>query len=89
MNKLTSEQVFKRAGGRRRYNLQRQRAAEARRDQVERLLDLYGRRRGVQARIARELQVSRATVCRDARAISAVEWATANPIKALRLLFGY
>ena len=87
-NKLTSEQVFKRAGGRRRYNLQRQEAAEARRGEVRRLLDLYGRhRRGVQARIARELGVSRATISRDVEIVSLVDWMMKNPAKALRMLY--
>ena len=65
---LTPEQAYRRAGGRRRYNRQRHAAAAARRREVERLLNLYGHKtRGVQARIARELGVSEATVSRDAR----------------------
>lgn len=70
MPALTPEQAYRRAGGRRRYNLQRQKAARARRDEVRRLLELYGeQRRGTQARIARELGVSEATVSRDVREI--------------------
>ena len=86
--KLTPEQVFKRAGGRRRYNLKRQEAARVRRAEVQRLLDLYGReRRGVQARIARELGVARATVCRDVLHILAMDWARKNPAQALRMMY--
>lgn len=85
---LTKDEAFKRAGGRRRYNLRRQEAASARRDEVSRLLDLYGeRRRGTLARIARELGVSRATVTRDARDLRIISWALSNPKRALRLLY--
>jgi DNA invertase Pin-like site-specific DNA recombinase len=87
--KLTAEQIFKRAGGRRRYNLERQRAAEARLKEVERLLALYGAwRRGVRARIARELGVSRATVTRDVQVIELWAWARAHPAQALVRLWG-
>ena len=83
----TSEQLSKRARGRRRYNLARQEAAAQRRGEVLRLLDLYGRaRRGVQARIARELGVSRATVTRDVQHLLLLEWAMKNPAKAMRAL---
>jgi hypothetical protein len=85
--KLTPEQVFKRAGGRRRYNKQRQEAAAERRSEVWRLLDLYGHgRRGTQARIARELNVSRATICRDVAGYNLTRWMIAHPVKGLRLL---
>jgi hypothetical protein len=87
-NKLTSEQVFKRAGGRRRYNRERQDAAAHRRSQVRCLLDLYGRdRRGTQARIARELRVSRSTICRDVEIVLLFDWAMKHPAKALRLFW--
>jgi predicted transcriptional regulator len=67
---LSPEQAYRRAGGRRRYNLRRQEVARARRAEVQRLLDLYGERgRGTRARIARELSVSEATVSRDVREI--------------------
>lgn len=66
---LTLEQVHRRAGGRRRYNFQREMAARARRERVCALLAKYGSKiRGVQARIARELGVSEATISRDVRA---------------------
>jgi hypothetical protein len=88
-NKLTSEQIFRRAGGRRRYNLERQRAAAARLAEVERLLALYGAwRRGVRARIARELNVSRATVTRDVQLIELWAWAQAHPVQAVMRLWG-
>jgi DNA invertase Pin-like site-specific DNA recombinase len=86
---LTKEQAFKRAGGRRRYNERRQEEARARRDEVSRLLDLYGeRRRGTLAKIAREMGVSRATITRDVRALTALRWALKNPAKAIRMLYG-
>jgi hypothetical protein len=66
---LTLEQAHRRAGGRRRYNFQREMAARARRERVCALLAKYGSKiRGVQARIARELGVSEATISRDVRA---------------------
>ncbi len=59
-----------RAGGRRRHNRERQEAAQVRRARVATLLAVYGiTTRGVQARIARELGVSRQTLTRDVRAI--------------------
>jgi hypothetical protein len=86
-NLLTAEQVFKRAGGCRRYNRQRQTAADERRSEVWRLLDIYGHdRRGTQARIARELNVSRATICRDVAGYNLTRWMIAHPVKGLRLL---
>ena len=64
---MTFDEVCRRAGGRRRYNAERQRGAEKRRAEVARLLVKYGRhKRGTRARIARELGVSEATVSRDA-----------------------
>lgn len=89
MSTLTKEQAYRRAGGRQRYNQRRQEAASERRAEVSRLLDLYGRRkRGVKARIARELGVSRATVTRDARAAELLRWALKNPAKAIHVLYG-
>lgn len=89
MPTLTKEQAYRRAGGRRRYNLKRQDEARTRRDEVSRLLDLYGsKRRGTRARIARELGVSRATVTRDVRAVETLRWALKNPAKALRAYYG-
>ena len=63
----TPEAVARRAGGRRRHNAQRQWLALRRRYmEVARLLFCRdGCKRGAQARAARELGVSRSTVCRD------------------------
>lgn len=58
-------EVCHRAGGRRAYNALRRDLAAFRRLDVARMLLKYGLRRGVQARIARELSVSEATVSRD------------------------
>jgi len=59
-------EVCHRAGGRRAYNALRRDLAGFRRLDVARLLLKYGCcKRGVQARIARELSVSQATVSRD------------------------
>jgi arginine repressor len=64
-------------------------AARARRERVRALLAKYGyKTRGVQARIARELGVSEATISRDAQSIGLVKWAMENPAKALKLLYG-
>lgn len=59
--------AHRRAGGRRRYNAQRALLAAYRRTQLVKLLDVHGGLlvRGAQAQIARELGVSRATICRD------------------------
>jgi hypothetical protein len=68
---MTTEQVHRRAGGRRRYNFERQLRAKLRRLQVRYLL-LENRlwigelvQHGALAEIARQLGVSRATICRD------------------------
>lgn len=71
----SSNEVAKRAGGRRRYNAQRQEQALARRIAI---LELFGARvilnpRGAQALIARQLSMNRSTICRDIAAIRA-EW---------------
>lgn len=65
----TYDEVCRRAGGRRRYNAVRQFLAILRRKRVLDLLRRYGVRRGVQTRIARELGVNRATICRDLKAL--------------------
>jgi hypothetical protein len=86
---LTPEQVNRWAGGRRRYNFQRELAARARREKVRSLMASYGRKaRGVQARIARELGVSEATISRDVQSLRLVEWAVENPADALKVLYG-
>ena len=86
------QDICKRAGGRRRYNAQRKAAWRARHAEVERLLDLYrtqhGRyKRGLQARIARELGVSRTTIGRHMIGIRFMEWALENPVKACRFVW--
>jgi len=54
------------SAGRRKYNLERRKWAAERQTVVFELLVQYGFDRwGVCARIARELSISRATVCRD------------------------
>jgi hypothetical protein len=64
--------VASRAGGRRRYNAWRRRLALQRRVEVARLLGEGNllREWGKQTRIARQLGVSRSTICRDVKAIN-------------------
>jgi DNA-binding transcriptional regulator LsrR (DeoR family) len=57
------------AGGRRRYNAERQVRRELRRGQVADMLLQLGWFRGVQTQIARELGVSRSVVSRDFAAL--------------------
>jgi hypothetical protein len=57
--------VYRRAGGRRRYNALRRDLAAFRRLQVADLLNEWGLVRGVQRRIAETLGVSEATISRD------------------------
>lgn len=66
---ITPEAAARRAGGRRRYNAERHDEMLLRRYQVAHLLEEYGVGWGAQARMAEELGVSRATVCRDIAAI--------------------
>lgn len=61
----TPEAAARRAGGRRRYNRERQEGAFLRRYQVAELLDRYGLDRGAQSRMAEELGVHRSTISRD------------------------
>jgi hypothetical protein len=89
----TFDAICKRAGGRRRYNAQRKAAAAKRFAEVRRLWALYsakhGRyKRGLQARIARELGVSRTTIGRDMVGIRFLEWGLENPVKACRFIWG-
>jgi hypothetical protein len=87
--RLSFDQICRRAGGRRRYNLQREIAKDARRKKVERLLNEYGPKAwGVNARIAHELGVSEATISRDAQSIRLRNWVLENPGKVLRLWYG-
>ena len=66
---VTPDEMFRRAGGRARYNSLRQDLAMIRRIQVLRLIRKFGWVWGVQKRIADELHVSEATISRD------VKWA--------------
>jgi predicted DNA-binding transcriptional regulator YafY len=63
----TPEAAARRAGGRRRYNASRKFLVANRRMELSRLLSAQGSlfERGTQARMARKLGVSRATICRD------------------------
>jgi len=66
----TLDEVRRRAGGRNRYNsLRRDMAAFRRLDVIRLVRRFHGLRRGVQARIARELGISEATVSRDLQAL--------------------
>jgi DNA-binding NarL/FixJ family response regulator len=67
----SAEEAYRRAGGRRRYHAQRKREAEERRARVAELVMQWGWVQGTQARIARELGVSEATISRDMRRIYA------------------
>jgi hypothetical protein len=63
-------EVCRRAAGRRKYNLERRRWAAERETVVFQLLLEYGLWEwGTLSRIARELSVSRATICRDRQRI--------------------
>jgi hypothetical protein len=63
----SDDEAHRRAAGRRHYNSVRRFRATCRRLQVARLLCVQGGLtvHGTQARLARELGVSRATICRD------------------------
>jgi hypothetical protein len=63
----SDEEAYARAAGRRRYNRGRGVKAAFRRTKVEELVFKYGWRRGVQQRIAQELEVSPSTISRDMR----------------------
>jgi DNA invertase Pin-like site-specific DNA recombinase len=65
----SAEEAYRRAGGRRRYHARRRREAEERRARVAELVMQWGWVQGTQARIARELGVSEATISRDMRKI--------------------
>ena len=68
--RTTSDEAFRRAGGRRAYNSWRGFMKILRRRDVARLVLEYGHRRGVQARIAAVLGVSEATITRDVAALN-------------------
>ncbi len=61
--------VCRRASGRRGYNAHRKFAAAWRRTRVSDLLVKWGLEYGIQARIAKELGVSEATISRDIAAL--------------------
>jgi DNA invertase Pin-like site-specific DNA recombinase len=65
--------LSKRARGRKLYNSQRKLEVERRRLKVVELLDRMEGRPGAQARIARILEVSESTICRDLKALDK-EW---------------
>lgn len=67
----TPDAVARRAGGRRRYNALRQQKAHYRRTILRELLFAKGKlfEPGIQARLARDLGVSRSTICRDMKAL--------------------
>jgi hypothetical protein len=67
----SAEEAYRRAGGRRRYHARRRREAEERRARVAELVMRWGWVQGTQARTARELGVSEATISRDMRRIYA------------------
>jgi hypothetical protein len=64
------------AGGRRHYNAHRQFLALDRRRKLARMLRQKGgmTKRGYQARLARKLGVSTATICRDVRYLLQLGW---------------
>lgn len=64
---VSDDEAARRAAGRRHYNSIRRLHAELRRVKVAELLRGRFLDWGVQAEIARELGVSRSTVCRDVR----------------------
>ena len=63
----TTQEVVRRAAGRRTYNARRQFDAAARRIEVLKMLRQYGLSRGTQAKIARTLGVHPSTIARDVR----------------------
>ncbi len=80
MSHLTTEQLYRRVGGRRGYNKRRLWLAERRRVAVAQRLIALGWQHGVQARIAHEFGVSQATISRDVRhALERLRLASAFP----------
>lgn len=69
---MDAQQIYRRAGGRRKYNASRQRAAAYRREVIRDVLmsgEVDESVPGLQRDIARALGVSRSTVCRDFAAL--------------------
>jgi hypothetical protein len=69
--RVSDAEAYRRAGARRNFNERRQAAARQRRAVVQQAWLEQGGQRGWQAQLARELQVSRATICRDVAVIKA------------------
>jgi hypothetical protein len=68
--------AYRRAGGRRHYNAVRRFVQARRRAEVARLLNCKSAlfRRGLQTELARELHVSRSTICRDIDYLLRLGW---------------
>jgi hypothetical protein len=66
---LDWDRICRRAGGRRRYNAMRKRRKQQRRAEIIWMLAGKEKFWGVQAALAEVLGVSRATICRDFKAI--------------------
>jgi hypothetical protein len=66
---MTSDEIFRRAGGRRRYQALRRHEALLRRAEIIEHLNVLGFQRGTQAKIARLTGWSEATISRDFAAI--------------------
>jgi hypothetical protein len=68
--------AYRRASGRRHHNAVRRFRRERRRAEVARLLTCKGAlfRRGLQTELARELNVSRSTICRDLAYLLRLGW---------------
>lgn len=66
---MSGEEAARRAAGRRRYNSIRSLEKDLRRRDVLSYIEAHGLGYGVQARIARELGVSEATISRDVAAL--------------------
>jgi hypothetical protein len=64
---MEASAIYRRAGARRHYNAIRRLKQAARRAEVVRLLSCQGAlfRRSIQTELARKLNVSRSTICRD------------------------
>ncbi|HTU88475.1 MAG TPA: HTH domain-containing protein [Gemmataceae bacterium] len=73
---MEASAIYRRAGARRHYNLVRHLKQTLRRKEVMRLLSCQGAlfRRGIQTELARELGVSRSTICRDIAYLLRLGW---------------
>jgi hypothetical protein len=73
---IDTKSAYRRAGGRRRFNAVRRFIQGRRRAEVARLLNCKGTlfRRGIQTELARELNVSRSTICRDVAYLIRLGW---------------